>query len=209
MKSVFEENGLVFRVMDFLGKLIVLSCLWLLGCLPIVTICTSNAALYYAVAKTIRGGQGNAVGEFWRSYRLNLVKGIGMTLCLIAVFGLLGYLMVTFQSGGYPSGGILSGFIFIGFTAVYLGPVLSRFSLGFWKLIKLSFVMSLQFAHYTLLFLLGSLLLFVLQFFLLPMALIFLLPGLWCWLTVPLMEKAMRKYMPERTGAVDEWYYEN
>lgn len=208
MKNLFEENSVVLRVMDLLGTLIVLSCLWLLGCLPIVTICTSNAALYYAIAKSIRGGQGNAVSEFWRSYRSNLAKGIGLTLCLIAVLGVLGYLVIAFQSGGYPSGGILSGFIFVGFIAVYLGPVLSRFCISFWKLMKLSFVMSLQFAHYTLLFLLGSLFLAVLQFFFLPMATIFILPGLWCWLTVPLMEKALHRYMPEQTGEVDEWYYE-
>lgn len=65
--------------MCFINKiidLVVLSLVWLVCCIPIITIGPACAALYYAVVKVIRRQRGYPVREFWRAFKSNFKKGI-------------------------------------------------------------------------------------------------------------------------------------
>lgn len=72
-ESVFNPDNLFFRILakgvDFVG----LSLLWVLCCMPIVTIGPATAALYYTVVKTFRhkydGAFGIYVKQFWRNLK--------------------------------------------------------------------------------------------------------------------------------------------
>lgn len=177
MEKIWNPEGPVMGFLEKCGQLIVLSVLWLLGCLPIVTVCTSNAALYYAVMKSVRRGQGSAVREFWRSYRMNLLGGSVLTILFAAAAAALMALSYRLSGGMYPVGVAGIGWILILFVFSYIGPVLSRFRIGIWKTVELAFVMSLQYAHYTLVFLLGASALVLGFLFLFPMAAVLILPG--------------------------------
>lgn len=209
MEKIWNPEGPVMGFLEKCGQLIVLSVLWLLGCLPIVTVCTSNAALYYAVMKSVRRGQGSAVREFWRSYRMNLLGGSILTILFAAAAAALMALSYRLSGGMYPVGVAGIGWILILFVFSYIGPVLSRFRIGIWKTVELAFVMSLQYAHYTLVFLLGASALVLGFLFLFPMAAVLILPGFWCWTTTFLMEKALQRYMPPMSQTDDSWYYEH
>ena len=65
--------------MSFINKvidLVVLSIVFTLCCIPIVTIGTAWAALYYAVVKTVRRHRSYAVREFWHAFKDNLRQGV-------------------------------------------------------------------------------------------------------------------------------------
>lgn len=207
IKEILNVEGPVIGFLDKIGQLIVLSVLWLLGCVPVITVGTSTAALYYAVIKSVRRGHGSAVREFFRSYRANLGRGI----CVTATAGVLaaGLVILRGQGSGILSGIALTGMILLGSTAVYLGPVLSRFRISFGAVWKLAFVMSFQFAHYSLLLLAGTVALILLQFWVIPIAAVLILPGAWCFLSTFVMEKVLRSYMPEKAENDDAWYYES
>lgn len=209
MEKIWNPEGPVMGFLDKCGQMIALSVLWLLGCLPVVTICTSNAALYYAVMKSVRRGQGSAVREFWRSYRMNLVSGAILTILFAAVAAALMALSYWISGSVYPFGVAGIGWILVLFVFCYIGPVLSRFQIGIGKTVELAFVMSLQYAHFTLVFLLGAAAAIVGVICLFPMATILILPGFWCWATTFLMEKALRRYMPPMSQTDDSWYYEH
>lgn len=208
-EKLFDTEGPLFGFLDKTGQMIVLSFLWLIGCIPIVTISTSNAALYYAAVKSIRRGQGSAIKEFFKSFRENLLAGVCLTVLIGIALAMLEGLSYVLTGSLFPTGGSLAGMILICFAMCYTGPVMSRFRIGLIRIIKLSFLMSLQYAHYTLLFLVGTGVLIFLQMFFLPMGMIFILPGFWSWLSSFMMEKVLRRYMPPKADDDNNWYYEN
>ena len=66
MGGIFSLDGPLMQLLNKLADLLTLSILWLLGCLPIVTIGASTTALYYAVMKMIRG-EGRVSSNFFKS----------------------------------------------------------------------------------------------------------------------------------------------
>lgn len=194
MKKLLDVEGPVFGFLEKSGQLIVLSVLWILGSLPVVTLCPACAALYHAVTCSVRGGQGDAVKEFGRSFRQNLVSGILLSILLIGALAVLEGISVFLLNSVVPTGVICVLMILDLFLMIYAGPVHSRFHSGILETLKLSFVLSLQYAHYTFLFLIGTLALVVLQVFVLPMAAVLFLPSVWCLVISLLMEKALERY---------------
>lgn len=210
IEKLLDVEGPVMRFFDKTGQLITLSFLWLLGCLPIVTVATSTTALYYASMKVVRRDRGTAAQEFWRSYKANLGRGIPVTVLMGAVMGLLLLNIQILQN--QPNQTLLSactvaGLAVLGGVSMYICPVLSRFTMKMTSALMLSFVMAVRFLHYTLLLLAGTALMIGLQIWVLPMPTVLILPGLWSWATTFLTEKALRRYMPEQEADCDEWYY--
>lgn len=58
MNKIFGHDTFFFRFMNQAGNVIIASLLWLVGCLPVVTIGTSTIALYYTTVKSVRRGRG-------------------------------------------------------------------------------------------------------------------------------------------------------
>lgn len=210
IEKLLDVEGPFIGFLDKAGQLIVLSGLWILGCVPIITIGTSTAALYYAVIKSVRRGQGSAVKEFWKSYRANLSRGIPITVTAAAlgVLLMMDLGILQGQEKSFLAGGALIGIVLLIFTCIYTGPILSRFHLRITEVWKLAFVMSLRFAHYSLLLLSGTAILIMLQIYVLPIPTALILPGVWCYLTTFLIEKALRRFMPEKEENDNTWYYE-
>lgn len=102
------------RALEVLGLgLLALAC-----SLPLVTLGASAAALYYALAKSVRRGRGSPWREFFRSFRQNLLPGLGLT----AVLALL--LAVAYFSALYVVNRPLSGLVDV-FYCLHAGPRLA------------------------------------------------------------------------------------
>lgn len=203
MKKIFDMDGPVMGFLDGAGQLIVLSLLWILGCLPVITICTSNAALYRAVMRSVRQGQGSAVREFCKAYQENLLHGIVLSVLLVGIPVGLEAVSIFVLNSVIPYGVVFVCMILDFFVLIYAGPVLSRSHRGIGDILKLSFAMSLQYAHYTLLFLVGTAVLLVLTLLVLPMAMMLIIPGLWTFGVTFLMERVLGKYLPPDTDRDD------
>ena len=199
MKKLWSLDGPVWSCLEKCGQLIVLSVLWMLCCLPVFTFCSSCGALYQAVTLSVRRGQGNAVSVFFQGFRENLLTGVGSSLILLGALVLLEGVSIYLLHSVFPSGVVCVLMILDLFALLYAGPVSARFHMGILQTLKLSFVLSLQFAHYTFAFLIGSLCLGLLQIFVFPMAMILILPGAWCLVISFLMEKALNRYALEKT----------
>lgn len=210
MEKLLNTEGPVIGFLNKTGELIILSLLWGLGCLPIITIGTSNAALYYAVAKSIRCNQGSAVKEFISGYRANLGRGTGITAVSAVLAGVLcrNLAVLQHEPQGFLTGGTVVMLAALACIWVYVGPVLSRFSISFPEVWKLTFAMALRHLPITALLLAGTIVLTMVQIFVLPMATVLILPGLWSYLATFLVEPALRRYMPEKTEEDNAWYFE-
>ena len=129
--KLFSPDSKFMRAMSTLGDLLVLNLVFLVCCVPLVTIGPAVAALYTAAFRIVRDTGGRPVKMFFQAFRQNLRRGIGLWLLLLlagAVVGLdiwlftafaeaLRFLVVLF--------GIL--LVLVLFTAGYAFPLLSQF----------------------------------------------------------------------------------
>lgn len=196
IEKLLDEDGPFLGFLEKFGQLIVLSAFWLVGCLPVVTLCTSCAALYHTVTFSVRSGQGSPVKEFWKCFRADLLKGTGLSLILVGALVGLEAISVWLLHSWIPTGIVCVLMILDVFLLIYAGPVLARFHKGIPETLKLSFLLSLQYAHYTFAFFAGTLALIALQVFVLPPVTALFLPGVWCYVISLLMEKALNHYTP-------------
>ena len=145
---IFSTEGPVYRVLDKMGQMVVASVLWMLGCMPIVTIATSTTAFYYAIIKVVRRERGTVAREFWQSYKANLTRGIVTTITALVPAGLLAYNIYLLHNSDLPNeNGLMWGYIMVmamlGGFCMYICPVLSRFSVNVISAWKLAFLMML------------------------------------------------------------------
>lgn len=68
---------------------VTLNVLWLVGCIPIVTIGASTTALYYMIMKMVRDEEEGIFWGFWHSFKENLRQSIPITLLFLGLSGIL------------------------------------------------------------------------------------------------------------------------
>ena len=61
----------VMRVLGRLGDIIILNMIFVVGCIPVITIGTSLSALYAVAMKMARGEDPSVWKEFWKAYKRN------------------------------------------------------------------------------------------------------------------------------------------
>lgn len=211
-KGILDLEGPVFSAMDKIGQLVLLSVVWIIGCLPVVTIATSTTALYYAVCKSIRHDCGAALKEFFGSYKANLKRGIPVTVAVAGLAALLEWnigLLTGAENGSHFLlwGSVILLAVLAG-SSIYICPVLSRFQMGAWKACRLAFVMAVRFLPYTVLIAATAVTVGYLQYYVLPMPALVLLPSVMCYGATYPVEKALRKFMPPKEENDDSWYYQ-
>ena len=74
-RNIFGFDGSFINFCDKLFDVMALGFLWILCSLPIITIGASSTALYYAMVKCIKKGDGYITREFFHSFRMNLIPG--------------------------------------------------------------------------------------------------------------------------------------
>lgn len=219
MGNLFNLDNGFFAFMGKVWDLIWLNILWVVCCIPIVTIGPATTALYYAVVKVIRRERGYVTREFFHSFKDNLKLGSLSTIVYLILAYIL-YVDFTFafakKNEGATTGEFLvAGFIavttIIVFTLVFTYPILSRFTLNFKGLFKTSFLISMK--HFPTSFFLTVLVVACgLGIYIMPLFL-FVVPSLCCLINSLLIERVFKKYMPkpegtsEETGR-DQWYWE-
>ena len=62
-----------------------LSCLWYLCCLPVVTAGAATTALYYVTLKMARGQEGQLIPAFFHSFKQNLKQATALWVGYLAV----------------------------------------------------------------------------------------------------------------------------
>ncbi|MBR1470202.1 MAG: YesL family protein [Lachnospiraceae bacterium] len=214
MHGFFSSDGAPIAFLNKTGQLIILSVLWLLCCIPVITAGASTAALFYAVTKSVRRGRGYPSREFFRAFRIHLAKGAVVTALLLLFYGLSAYLFFgmaadrTDTLAGY-FGPVLISVLLVTAVAVYIFPVMSRFAQGIGATFRQAAHMSVRCFYFTILLEAGLLLLIWAQCFVLPLPCILFTPGAGMYVFSFPLEKAMRPYYPsEVPEGADAWWME-
>lgn len=210
-KSLFATDGLYARVMNQVWNVLVISVLWVLCCIPVVTFGASCTAAYYTAAKVIRAGEGKPAAEFLRAFKLNFRQSAVPSLvygAVLAVLLLECFYLYTSSDVSLPVLYLFYGMVLLCVSsAQYFFAALSRFSLSNLKLLRIAVFGSFRYLITTIILLL-LLLALIVGVYLMPWG-ILLFPGIMFWLQTFLMERILRKHMdpPTDEEAADKWYY--
>lgn len=128
MSKLFDLNNPLMRGLTEVFNLILLSLLWLICCIPVITIGPATAALYYVTQKMIRQENRGIIRCFFTSFRENLKQGILLTLIFGAAAALMYYDFVFSYIVGESLGKTLR-IVFAIMTALWLMVVCYAFPL--------------------------------------------------------------------------------
>jgi len=90
MKNFFNSENFLWQWFAHLADYFLLSCMWLICCIPVVTVGSASIALYDTVAHCIRGKEPDMFRRFFRTFKNELGRGIALTLVWAVLAALLG-----------------------------------------------------------------------------------------------------------------------
>ena len=202
MSNMFRGDNPFFEFLSKLGDLMLVSVLWFVFCIPVVTIGPSTAALYYTVNKAVRCGEGYVWKNFWHSFKTNAKQGIAIWLIMLAV-GLLIAFDAFFMRETKAEGKVatvLTIFYYVvlvaeAMLACYIFPYLARFSDTVKQTFKNAALMAVAYFPRTLL----CLVIFVASALLIRIIpiLLFVVPGVAMYLLNRVLEKVFYQQMSE------------
>ncbi len=194
-----ESEPFLVRWTGKLGSIFGLSVMWILCCLPVLTIMPACIALYDSVVNCLHGNEPSPIRRFFSTLRRELLRGIGLSVLWIVVWVvfLYGFALVNNIGKEIPAFSMYSvlyaGSSLIPMTMMlWVIPLQARFNYGFFELHRMA--MTFVIVHLpTTAAILGMLIVtVVLSFFLLP--LILLIPAILVALQSHLTEKVLVLY---------------
>ncbi len=137
-RRFFNPESGVWKPLGFFGDLVILSLLWCLCSVPLVTLGPATAALYDTVVHSMRRKEAPPFYRFFDTFRRELKEGVLLTLLLAGValgLGLLAYGFFRLFPAIGERGAIVSLaellliFLYLA-VASWVFPTLSRFTMG-------------------------------------------------------------------------------
>lgn len=190
------------------GDFFCLSIIWILLCLPVVTIVPACISLYDSIAHCVRGDEEGSVRRFFRTLKREILKGIllnilWLVIALVLAFGYRTLLIMGQQNPAmtaYSLVYLVTMLLPLGVFA-WLIPVQSRFEHTFGSLHRAAAVYAIAHLPSTIMILVIFIAAVVLTFFMLPMVL--LLPAITVTIQSWFIERAFKPHMPEETQVED------
>ena len=132
MGRLFQPDSPVMRFLTAVADLIALNLLWLICCIPVITIGPSCTAMCYVARKIAEKEAPPVINTFFRAFRTNLKQSLIVFLILLVPIVLVGVYLLMAVSGGLdhlPLVKYLSylAIIITGFVCSYVYPLIAHF----------------------------------------------------------------------------------
>ena len=159
--SFFSLDSKFSQIMGRVFDLMMLNIIFLIMCIPIVTIGANFTAMYYVTLKMIKNEETYIFRTYWKSFRENFKQATAIWLILLAVLIvlILDLLLVMRMPGTitYLRFVFLVLIFFEAMVLSYVFPVLSRFDNTVKNTIKNSILMAIRHLPWTIMILLVNL----------------------------------------------------
>ncbi|MDE7202007.1 MAG: YesL family protein [Lachnospiraceae bacterium] len=152
MRNILSHDG---PLMSFITKITYsayLNILWLVCCLPIVTIGASTTALFYVTLKVAKNEEGNLTRSFFHSFKENFKQGTIIWLILLAagiILAVDGYVFyhMRFENAFWAVGTAIFLVAAVAYAIVlmYIFPLLARFDNTVRAMFKNSIMLGMRF----------------------------------------------------------------
>lgn len=135
MGKFFNIDSPLMRFLTKLADLMILNILFLITCLPVVTIGAAWTSLYYVAMKMVRDEEGGIVRSYFHAFRLNFRQAtllwlgvLGIAVILVLDLLILARIDSPIAAAMNMGIGIIAILIFL--VLQYLFPLLARFEAG-------------------------------------------------------------------------------
>jgi uncharacterized membrane protein YesL len=155
------SSGSFYYYIEKIFDLAALSLLWIITCLPLITIGAATSAFYYTTVKVIRRDKGYLAREYFHSFKQNFKSG-SILWIITATISFLLQLNVGIL---YANSEGLIGLFFICFytilailiigVMIYVFPILSRFTMKEGLYLKLALYITFRHLPITVILLIG------------------------------------------------------
>ena len=133
MNKLFDLNSPFMRVLSRMADLVFLSVLWVLCCIPIITIGPATAAMYYVALKLARKEDIRVTSCFFQGFKNNFKQGVILNIIFLVV-GTVIFLDYFIMSNAEGTAGMLTSTCF--------------FVMGIWLLCIMFYAYPLQAQFY-------------------------------------------------------------
>ncbi len=198
MSRLFNPDGFLWRALDVLTDIFALSVLWLLCCIPVITIGAATTALYDSVVRCVRYRESGTYKRFFNTFKSDFGTSALSTVVWVIIIGsgLIVSASLKANRDTSSAAAVLSVAysLFLALpigTACWLFPLLSRFSYRFKDLNLTALKLALGYLPRTIIIvlivdvLLELCLRYVFPFFFLPACMMLL----WSLFIEPVFEK--------------------
>lgn len=158
MSKFFRIDNPLFVFLGRITDLLILNLLWLICCIPIITIVPATSALYYVALKMVREEDSGIIKSFFHAFKDNLKQGIPMTLIFLA-FGVILYLNYMYSGVLNEAAGnifrilsLVAGAVLLTFFS-YTTALQAQFSNTIMQTFKNAYYISIRKLHRTLIIL--------------------------------------------------------
>lgn len=143
MDKFFNSDNVVMRTLSKIFDIGWLTLIYLVFCIPIVTVGAATTSLYYVSAKVLRHNRSYVWREFWHSFKTNFLQStIAWVVTAIIVVLLWLNMNIVAETGGEKGGYLIGAYyalLFIHFVySCYIYPIISRFGTKFSQILRLS-----------------------------------------------------------------------
>ena len=156
--KLFQSDSPWIRLIDNMGNLVLLNLMFLLCCLPVVTAPAAVTALYSCTLCMARREK-LELSRFWQVWKREFVvslKAGGLIFALAALLALDGYyLKLNPAAPAFLRYGLYVLAFFAGCLALYLFPLIARFTNTIPQYVRLSLALALRYLPKTLLMMLA------------------------------------------------------
>lgn len=142
-------------VMQFITKVVYsvyLNLLWILCCIPVITVGASTTALYYVTLKMVKNEEGGITKMFFRAFKENFKQSTLVWMILLAlgvVLGIDGYVLwhLRFENAFWT---IITAVFIVAAAAyliviLYIFPLMARFENSIFAMFKNSLFIGMRF----------------------------------------------------------------
>ena len=155
MGKIFSLDSPFVQFMNRVADIMWLNILFVICCIPVITVGASVTAMYYVTLKMVRNEESYITKSFFKSFKLNFKQATVIWLIILAAGGLLAfdYAIMTGRMGVDIGNSTLATVmqvlliavsVFYVFTATFVFPVLSKFYNSIRNTIKNAFIMSIR-----------------------------------------------------------------
>lgn len=155
MGGIFNLDNAFWRTISKAFDAVVLSFLYIIFCIPIVTIGASTTAFYYTLMKIAKDEEGYITKEFIKSFRQNFKQGtiIHIILSVIYAIIILDIFIMLRIANNTIEFIILYIFLFlimiVNMLTLYIYPLLAKFSNTTKNLLRFSFILCIKHLGWT------------------------------------------------------------
>lgn len=148
MRNLFNMDNPIFRTLGKLADLMILNIVFLICCIPVITIGPALTGMSYVTLKMAECEEGYIAKSFFKSFRQNFKQGtiIGLIMLVIGLILGIDFLILKEATGSmvtYLRIGIAIAAFFYLMIMLYLFAVLARFYNPIKTTIKNAFIMSI------------------------------------------------------------------